>query len=403
MNKTNHIPPGYKASPLGPIPTDWEVKEFGEVADIFVGRDLKESNYQEIIDDEYSIPVYSNTVENEGLYGYYNVEEYNGESLTVVGRGVGLGTAFTRSGKYGAIGRLLVIFPNGDNVAHYLTEYINGKLKLHTESSGIPQLTGEQFSKYKILVPPYKEQTAIANLLSTWDKAIQTTAQLIAQKEQLKKWLMQQLLTGKKRLKGFRGKWNEVRLGEVAEVDKNSLGNQTPPDYSFQYLSLSDVDTGIAEIKSERIIFKEAPSRARRIVKKGDILLATVRPNLQGFVIIKEDVKDLIASTGFAVITCYNINSDFLFQFLFTRNLMKQIEALLVGSNYPAINSSDVEHLKIPYPPYEEQTAIAAVLQAADKEIQLLKAKAEQLKEQKKGLMQILLTGKKRLNYDLND
>ncbi len=263
--------------------------------------------------------------------------------------------------------------------------------------SGQPGINAEEYASLKIPLPPLPEQKAIAQVLSTADAAIHTTEKIIAQKVLRKKWLMQQLLTGKKRLMGFGGEWKEIRLSEVAEIDKVSLGGQTLPEYSFQYLSLSDVDVGTAEIKSERILFKDSPSRARRIVRKGDILLATVRPNLQGFLIIRDDVKDLIASTGFAVITCKKMHNEFLYQCLFTKGLMNQIEAFLTGSNYPAINSSDVKQLKFPYPSFEEQTAIAQVLQAADKEISLLKAKAEKLREQKKGLMQVLLTGKVRL------
>lgn len=258
-------------------------------------------------------------------------------------------------------------------------------------------------AKLKLALPPLPEQKAIAHILSLMDTIINNNNLLIAKKEMQKKWLMNNLLTGKKRigkdgrLKKGDGRWKEVKLGDVADIDKLSLGNQTPNDYSFQYLSLSDVDFGYAEIKSERVIFRNAPSRARRIVSKGDLLLATVRPNLQGFVIIRDDVKDLIASTGFAVITCTKINNEFVYQYLFTRNLMKQIESFLVGSNYPAINSSDVRNLQIPNPSLEEQIVIAHVLQAADKEIQMLKVKTEKLRTMKKGLMQVLLTGNKRL------
>ncbi|MEO9050507.1 MAG: restriction endonuclease subunit S, partial [Ginsengibacter sp.] len=258
-------------------------------------------------------------------------------------------------------------------------------------------LNFEQIKSFKIPLPSLPEQKAIAQLLSTWDDVITKTQSLIAKKEQRKKWLMQNLLTGKKRLKGFGGEWKEVKLNDISEIDKLSLSNQTPDDYSFQYLSLSDVDAGATEIKSEKLSFKGSPSRARRIVRKGDVLLATVRPNLQGFLIIRDDVKDLIASTGFAVISCTKINNEFLYQFLFTKNLMNQIESFLTGSNYPAINSSDVRDLKVPLPSMEEQNVISEVLQKADTEIQLLKNKMGKLKEQKKGLMQVLLTGKKRL------
>ena len=323
----------------------------------------------------------------------------SGETIEEIGKAV----AFIGNEKAYAGGDVIILSTNEKVNAECLsyileTDIARRQKRRLGQGNSVVHIYPSDLATLKLPFPSLPEQKAIAHILSLMDTAINKINLLIAKKELQKKWLMQNLLTGKKRLKGFeKEKWKEVRLYDVAEIDKSSLGNHAPDDYSFQYLSLSDVDFGSAEIKSERIIFSDAPSRARRIVRKGDVLLATVRLNLQGFVIIRDDVKDLIASTGFAVITCTKINNEFLYQYLFTRNLMKQIESFLVGSNYPAINSSDVKNLRIPFPCKEEQTAISRIMQTADKEIQLLKTKTEKLREQKKGMMQVLLTGKKRL------
>jgi type I restriction enzyme S subunit len=191
--------------------------------------------------------------------------------------------------------------------------------------------------------------------------------------------------------------WKEVKLNQVAEIDKESLPGNTNKSYEFDYISLSDVDSNSLRIETSKQVFENAPSRARRIVRKGDVLMSTVRPNLQGFTIIRNEVINLIASTGFAVIRPKSIISEFLFQYLFSGIISKQFYSLLVGSNYPAINSSDVKNLKILLPPLHEQQAIADCLSTWDGAIQAAKQLIRQKELQKKWLMQQLLTGKKRL------
>jgi type I restriction enzyme S subunit len=202
----NKVPQGYKQTEVGVIPEDWEVKSIGDFASISVGRDLKEENYSAYQDEVFKYPVFSNTVSNEGLYGFYNIPEYNGQSLTVVGRGVGLGKAFKRCGGFGAIGRLLILFPEENVDASFITEYVNHRVTIFTESGGIPQLTGVSFAKYRIPLPPTKaEQRAIATALSDTDALIASLDNLIAKKRDIKQATMQQLLTGKTRLPGFGG------------------------------------------------------------------------------------------------------------------------------------------------------------------------------------------------------
>ena len=191
--------------------------------------------------------------------------------------------------------------------------------------------------------------------------------------------------------------WEVLHFEDVADIDKESLSGSTPKDYEFDYISLSDVDSDDFRIETTRQVFATAPSRARRIVKQGDILMSTVRPNLQGFSLIRNEVEDLIASTGFAVITANKCSNEFLFQYLFSSGIEMQFYQLLVGSNYPAINSSDVRKLKIPLPPLPEQKAIAQVLSTADAAIHSTEKLIVQKVLRKKWLMQQLLTGKKRL------
>jgi type I restriction enzyme S subunit len=191
--------------------------------------------------------------------------------------------------------------------------------------------------------------------------------------------------------------WDLMHFEQVADIDNLTLKSSTEKGYRFNYISLSDVDSDEFKIETKLQIFETAPSRARRIVSKGDVLMSTVRPNLQGFSIIKGEVNDLIASTGFAVITCTNCHNEYLFHYLFSSGFSKQLYQLIVGSNYPAINSSDVKRLKLPVPSSKEQKAIAIALSLMDDNINKTNQLISKKEVQKKALMQQLLTGKKRL------
>lgn len=192
--------------------------------------------------------------------------------------------------------------------------------------------------------------------------------------------------------------WEVKKLGDIADIDPDNLSNSTNPEYSFQYISLEDVDCGTLRNTTE-ILFKNAPSRARRVVRKDDILLSTVRPNLKSHLLLKKEVSNWICSTGFSVVRSKeNIaHSGFVFNHLFSNVIDRQIETLIVGSNYPAINCKDVKSLLIPRPSKcNEQQKIADILSTWDKAIELKEKLVEEKKEFKRGLMQKLLVGKLR-------
>ena len=192
--------------------------------------------------------------------------------------------------------------------------------------------------------------------------------------------------------------WEVKRLEQLVIIDKESLSNNTPPDYEFEYISLSDTDAGNISLSAKKIKFKDAPSRARRVVKQNDVLISTVRPNLQNFVFIKNEVNNLVASTGFSVLTAKkDFENEFGFYCLFSTSMTKQLYNLVVGSNYPAINSSDVKSLQIPLPPLAEQQKIASILRGCDAVIDKTQALINALQKRHKALMQQLLTGKKRV------
>lgn len=249
-----------------------------------------------------------------------------------------------------------------------------------------------------IPLPTLAEQEAIAGALSDADAWIESLEQLIAKKRQIKQGAMQELLTGQTRLPGFSGEWEAKRLGEVADIDPENLGSETKPDYAFNYISLEDVDCGTLRSHTEQV-FHSAPSRARRKLRKNDVLISTVRPNLLSHLLFTLNGERWVCSTGFCVVRCRSgvTEPHFVFSHLFAESVNRQIETLLTGSNYPAINSGDVKALQLAFPEYAEQSAIADILSDMDKEIAALESKLAKARQIKQGMMQELLTGRIRL------
>ena len=267
------------------------------------------------------------------------------------------------------------------------------------QTTSIAHLGGTRFEQLLLPWPPTEtEQCAIAAALSDMDAFLDGLNRLIAKKRDLKQAAMQQLLTGQTRLPGFHGEWQMKRLGDAADTDPENLSPDTRDDFPFKYIALEDVERGILRSHSERV-FAKAPSRARRKLKPNDILVSTVRPNLQSHLLFRGYDGDWVCSTGFCVVRCGEAiaHPPFVFSQVFADGVTRQIDALLTGSSYPAISSGDVGSLTIPIPSFDEQAAIATVLSDVDAEIAALESRRNKTRDIKKAMMQELLTGKTRL------
>ena len=198
--------------------------------------------------------------------------------------------------------------------------------------------------------------------------------------------------------------WQSTVFGDICYINKKSLSEKTPENYTFRYIDLSSVDKGVIKCINQYMTFKDAPCRARRIIHKDDIIMSTVRPNLQGFAFVDFDPIDVICSTGFAVLTAKkNTSNKYIYQLLYSREIETQINNMLVGSNYPAINSSDVASLKVFLPPIKEQEKIAEILGTWDRAIEELTGLIGEKKELRKGLANRLLNGLMWQDVELSD
>jgi len=383
----------YKQTEVGLIPIDWEVKKIGEVSHLSVGGDLDEEKFSEYQDNIYQYPVYSNTVENRGLYGYYKTAEFKGDSVTVVGRGIGIGTAFKRDIEYGAIGRLLVLYPDDKVDSNYLTEIINYRLKVFEESSGIPQLTGVSFAGYKIPLPPTKaEQTAIATALSDADAFIQSLEKLIVKKRLIKQGAMQELLKPKEG-------WVVKKLGEVCIYIND--GTHHTPRYVNEGIPFYSVENVTSDnFKHVKFITKEEHEELIKRCKpeRGDILLTRIG-SIGKTKLIDWDVNASIYVSLALLKIGDNIDSRYLYMYTKSRQFSLDIENRSLMNAVPQkINMGDIHSVPISLPPdINEQVRIAKILSDMDTEISTLESKLEKYKQIKQGMMQNLLTGKIRL------
>jgi type I restriction enzyme S subunit len=263
-----------------------------------------------------------------------------------------------------------------------------------------------ELSKVKILLPPLPEQRAIADCLSTWDGAIQATQQLIRQKELQKKWLMQQLLTGKKRLKGFSEEWRETELKTLFDrvTQKNNEGNTNVVTISAQrgfVIQTEFFNKAIAsDILDNYFLVERGDFCYNKSYSKGYPWGATKR------------LTKLDKAVVTTLYICFRLkylsrSSAEYFEHFFQANsldkgLMKIAHEGGRAHGLLNVTPSDFFGLKILTPEFEEQQAIASILSESDRELDLLRKRLAKLQEQKKGLMQVLLTGKRRVSLRNN-
>lgn len=302
------------------------------------------------------------------------------------------------------------------NITNFLSRQGAGRFKLNKAT----------LEKLPLLVPPLPEQQKIAKILSTWDKAISTTERLIENSTKQKKALMQQLLTGKKRLlddegKRFEGEWEEnikcymesnkylpsqlgktpddwkrVRLSDVMKVRQGlqiaiSERLQIPTNTSKEYITIQS----IKKVDQSREYVDDFSERV--VCSKEDVLMT--RTGNTGIVVT--DVEGVFHNNFFLMdFNRKKVNKDFLINYLRSTRVQHLILTKAGSSTIPDLNHKDFYSIEFPLPSLAEQQKIATVLTNADKEIELLEQQLAGLQQEKKALMQVLLTGKKRVIVD---
>jgi len=262
------------------------------------------------------------------------------------------------------------------------------------KTTSIAHLGVSRFANLELNWPPLPEQKKIAQILSTWDKAITTTEQLLTNSQQQKKALMQQLLTGKNRLLDknevfFSGEWKPYLLSDVANIVMGSSPKSEA--YNANGIGLPLLQ-GNADIKNRRSAPRIFTSEITKECTIGDILLSVRAP--VGTIALS--VHKACIGRGIATIKAKEkLDQTFLYHWLLW--FEPKWCSFSQGSTFESINSDDIRNLRISLPRLEEQQKIAAVLSAVDHEITALQKNLDAFKQEKKALMQQLLTGERRV------
>lgn len=415
--RNGNVPEGYIGSKIGVIPQEWRTNSLGELGESKNGLNFHRN------DEGYAIRVLGvgdfkeKTVMSnlEGLSKVPLSSEPGEEFLLQNGDIV-----FVRSnGSRDLVGRNLLVYPNDKKVSYsgfcirYRTnnsdlvapEYLNfifdsgvlkKKLEKENQGSNIKNLNQDILSDLTVAFPSdKKEQANILQILSWQGKTIELKEKLLTEKQRQKKYLMQQLLTGKKRLPGFDGEWKKVKLRKLLKERKT----YSPKGTEYPHVTLSTEGIYAKSERYDRDHLVKNDDKEYKITHRGDICYNPA--NLKFGAICMNSFGDAIFSPIYVTFEVIGkVCPEFLAAYLMRWDFINAVRKYEEGTVYErmAVKPEDFLKFEMMLPPYEEQVAIAKILSTADKEIELHRQDLEQEKQKKKALMQLLLTGIVRVN-----
>ena len=370
-----------------------------DLFNLFAGGDIDIEHFSQYKTPVHCFPIYSNSLNNKGLYGYTSVPKYKGNSITITGRG-SVGHAECRKQDFDAIIRLLVLIPKKSNIVnpYYLTQFINQYVSFPLESTGVPQLTVPQIENIEVALPDYTQQVATAEALSDIDSLLSSLQKLIEKKKAIKQGAMQELLTGKKRLPGFSGEWSKQQLGDICNIVNGGTPSTSIAEFwngKILWCTPTDItscSTKYIYTTESKITESGLKASSATLLPKGALLLCS-RATI-GEVRIAGNT--ICTTPGFkSLVVHQNISNEWLYYMVHVLKFNMLEKA--IGSTFLEISKKDLAELDIIVPEFTEQKAIAQVLSDMDNEIELLEKKLAKYQQIKQGMMQELLTGRIRL------
>lgn len=413
--KNGEVPQGYKKTKIGIVPNEWEEKYLRELLEFKNGFNAEKEKFGKgtklisVLDILADRPIMYDSIKN---YADVSEEEIKNYSVTYGDvlfqrssenfEDAGMSNVYLDSEKIAIFSGFVI---RGKKISEYNPIFLNNLLKIERMrkiirkcGAGAQHINIGQKSLSNIIVvlPPLKEQQKISEILSTQDKVIELKEKLLNEKEKQKKYLMQNLLTGKKRLKGFNGEWNNVKLGDITSLRGG-----------FAFKSNCFTDEGIPIVKISNILqnesvggsfdfYEEQENDLEYLLPNNAILLAMSGATTGKVAILKNlEGKKIYQNQRVGYFRDLNkVNYMFISFIIRSKLFINKIKEILVAGAQPNISSSDVDKFVFNIPKdIKEQKAIAEILTTADKELKLLQEELEEEKRKKKALMQLLLTG----------
>ena len=389
----SEIKQGYKQTKVGIIPEDWEIVKLGKLTTVETGKTPLRSNKQ--FWDNGTINWATTTEVNETYIVSTNEKITNQAVAELKMKILPINTillAMYGQGKTrGKVALLRIestinqafasIKPNKNYSTNFIFNYLDKsyeKIRDLSHGSNQDNLNLDIVKALQIPLPPLKEQEKIAEILTTWDEAITKQTELLRAKELLKIALMQKLLSGEVRFSGFSDEWEEVRLGEICKITTGKLNANAMVEngqYTFFTCARETYKINEFAFDTEALLVSENGANV------GYIHYFKGKFNAYQRTYVLDDFEHDI----------------FLIKYLLDKYLSLQISREKNEGNTPYITLPTLTKMKLKLPSLAEQQKIAEVLSLADDEINLLKNELEELKLQKKALMQKLLSGQVRV------
>ncbi|MGR3555532.1 MAG: restriction endonuclease subunit S [Paracoccus sp. (in: a-proteobacteria)] len=373
-------PSGFKVTEAGMIPNDWNAALARDILVINRGRVI---SHRDLAQHPGPYPVYSSQTKDNGVMGFLDTFDFEGDYLTWTTDGANAGTVFFRTGKFNCTnvcGAGRVRNP-AESSAQFYAYFLNTVAWKHVSHVGNPKLMSGPFGSIPVIVPPLPEQQAIAAALSDADGVVAGLERVIAKKRLIKQGAMQDLLTARRRLPGFSGEWEVKRLGDVARVATGGRNNQDKdPMGEYPFFVRSDTVERIRSFSYD----------CEAILVPGEGRIGEIFHYINGRFDVHQRVYCISA---FSEETSGRFIYFVLRQFFGAHAMINTVKATVDSLRRPTFTGFE---FRCP-PSFSEQQAIAAVLSDMDAEIQALESRLTKARAVKEGMMQNLLTGRVRL------